>query len=284
MIEVIDPGFYSSIQDSGRFGYRHLGVPVSGSMDKKSMNLCNRILFNEKNAAVMEICLKGPKLEFHKPTVICLCGADFQASINQSSISLNTPYQLYRGDILEFSRPLYGIRTYLGIKNGFQSEIIIGSRSMSKAITPSERLIKGDMVNYAECDDLQSIPDTDLSLRLKFFNSPKIPVYKGPEYDKLSKQLKNKLFNTEFSISKFNNRMAYQLEENFENQLDSILTSAVMPGTVQLTPSGKMIILMRDCQTTGGYPRILQLSNRGINMIAQKFNNQKVRFIKAWDL
>lgn len=70
--------------------------------------------------------------------------------------------------------------------------------------------------------------------------------------------------------------MAYQLEETIENDLEPIITSSVLPGTVQLTPSGKLIILMRDCQTTGGYPRILQLQENGINSLAQKIMGQSL--------
>ena len=72
--------------------------------------------------------------------------------------------------------------------------------------------------------------------------------------------------------------MAYQLQESLENSLEPILTSGVLPGTVQLTPSGKLIILMRDCQTTGGYPRVLQLKESAINILAQKYTGQQIRF------
>jgi allophanate hydrolase subunit 2 len=84
------------------------------------------------------------------------------------------------------------------------------------------------------------------------------------------------LFKQEFTISKDNNRMAYQLDEIITNELGDIITSLVLPGTVQLTPSGKLIVLMRDCQTTGGYPRILQLSDNSIDTLAQKMTGQKI--------
>jgi len=72
--------------------------------------------------------------------------------------------------------------------------------------------------------------------------------------------------------------MAYQLKETLDNSLEPIITSLVLPGTVQLTPSGKLIVLMRDCQTTGGYPRVLQLKESSINILSQKFTNAKVKF------
>ena len=73
--------------------------------------------------------------------------------------------------------------------------------------------------------------------------------------------------------------MAYQLEPLFQNSLEPILTSPVLPGTIQLTPSGQLIVLMRDCQTTGGYPRVLQLTEKSINILSQKTtgNDLKIR-------
>ena len=81
-----------------------------------------------------------------------------------------------------------------------------------------------------------------------------------------------------FIISEDNNRVGYRLKESLENNLKPILTSSVLPGTVQLTPSGKLIVLMRDCQVTGGYPRILQLSNESIDKLAQKITGDMIRF------
>ena len=84
---------------------------------------------------------------------------------------------------------------------------------------------------------------------------------------------------TPFSISDDNNRVGYRLKESLKNNLSSILTSAVLPGTVQLTPSGKCIILLQDCQVTGGYPRILQLSEIAIARVSQKITGDKIQFI-----
>jgi len=72
--------------------------------------------------------------------------------------------------------------------------------------------------------------------------------------------------------------MAYQLNERIENNLKPIITSLVLPGTVQLTPSGQLIVLMRDCQTTGGYPRVLQLCEKSISILSQKFTGNTIHF------
>jgi allophanate hydrolase subunit 2 len=78
--------------------------------------------------------------------------------------------------------------------------------------------------------------------------------------------------------------MAFQLEESFDNELSSIMTSPVIPGTVQLTPDGKLIILMKDAQTTGGYPRVLQLTKEAISKLAQKRQQQNIQFQQVADV
>ena len=85
------------------------------------------------------------------------------------------------------------------------------------------------------------------------------------------------LFNEEFSIG-INNRMAYNLLEKIQDRVNSIISSGVIPGTVQLTPSGNIIILHRDSQTTGGYPRILQLNEKSLNDLAQLRTGDNIRF------
>ncbi|MGB7395506.1 MAG: allophanate hydrolase subunit 2 family protein, partial [Pricia sp.] len=101
---------------------------------------------------------------------------------------------------------------------------------------------------------------------------------RGPEYEMLSDPQLERLFYKEFHISNENNRMAYQLEESVPGHTVSMLTSATLPGTIQLTPAGKLIVLMKDGQTTGGYPRILQLSDRAISILAQKKFGDVVSF------
>ena len=99
---------------------------------------------------------------------------------------------------------------------------------------------------------------------------PTLEAFRGPEFDQLSATQQEQLTHTIFTVSKNNNRMAYQLEPLLKNTLQPIITAPVLPGTVQLTPKGNLIVLMRDCQTTGGYPRVLQLTAASINKLAQK--------------
>ena len=277
MIRVLKSGFYSSIQDLGRNGFQEFGVPTSGSMDSYSSALANFIIGNDNSCAVLEITMTGPTLEFLCNTVICITGANMSPSLNNLPVKLNQVINVKANDILDFGKLLYGFRAYLAIKNGFKTKLVMNSRSMFKNITANHIVVKGD---YLEIEENISISSTKSSIKVDnhHFSSIDLGAYKGPEYDKLSINQQNLLTNKSYSISKNHNRMAYQLEQILVNQIKPIITSLVMPGTVQLTPFGKLILLMRDCQTSGGYPRVLQLSEKAINMLAQKTTGNQIKF------
>ena len=106
----------------------------------------------------------------------------------------------------------------------------------------------------------------------------KITVYKGPDYDLLPFEAQNQLTKSVFTISPKNSRMAYFLEQKLIHEIPFLWTTPVLPGTVQCTPDGTLMILMRDAQTTGGYPRVLQVSDEGLNLLAQKSTRDSFQF------
>ncbi|MBT8308849.1 MAG: biotin-dependent carboxyltransferase family protein, partial [Bacteroidia bacterium] len=162
--------------------------------------------------------------------------------------------------------------------NGFETELLMGSRSMYNNITSASRIQNDDILSIVSVSSGTPTMKSKKSDNKDYFDTKKLTAYKGPEFDLLSNSSQDKLFNQEFTISNTHSRMGYQLNEFLENDLKSILTSHVLPGTVQLTPSGKLLVLMRDAQTTGGYPRVLQLSESAINIMAQKNTNDKISF------
>ncbi|NER13923.1 5-oxoprolinase/urea amidolyase family protein [Leptobacterium flavescens] len=274
MIEVIKPGFYSSVQDMGRFGYRQFGVPVSGAMDMTALNAANFLLGNDEKDAALEITMTGPLLRFHSDTFIVITGACMEAKLNDTDLENNVVYRVRTKDELRFGRLRKGFRSYLGIKGGIQIEKVLESRSFYKNISPNAMIATGDKLPIKTLDDAE--PEKKVIWSDDYLDKTEIEVYPGPEYHQLNDKQLEKLFSREFTIAKENNRMAYQLEEQIQEHPFSLLTSAALPGTVQLTSSGKLIILMRDGQTTGGYPRILQLSEKGISTLAQKKTFDKI--------
>ena len=102
MVEVLHPGFYSTIQDSGRKEFQHLGVPISGAMDQYASKMANAILGNDDNCAVLEITMVGPKLEFTCNTVIAITGANLSPNLNGVDIDNNTVINVIKGNVLVF--------------------------------------------------------------------------------------------------------------------------------------------------------------------------------------
>ena len=275
-VEVLQPGLLSTVQDLGRRGYREFGVPVSGAMDAHGAGLANALLQNNADAAVMEITQAGPKMTFSAPTSIVITGAELSPVLDSAEIVNNKVYRVNKGSVLSFGKRTSGCRAYLAIKDGFTTEKVLNSRSWYSAVTGHSRLEKGMTLSY---DTFSGGKDTYASVKpgnylVDFF----LDVYPGPEYEKLSEAQMNRLQKWHFSIGRNSNRMGIQLEGLFENKLEPILTGPVLPGTVQLTPGGKLIILMRDSQTTGGYPRILQLSEKAINVLSQKVQGEQIHF------
>ncbi|MDN3492983.1 5-oxoprolinase subunit C family protein [Winogradskyella bathintestinalis] len=278
MIKVLKAGFYSTIQDLGRFGQRAYGVPVSGAMDAYSNEFANELLGNDKTNAVLEMTMSGAELQFLIPTTIAVTGANMNPKLNTKPIPMFKSVILRSNDILSFGNLESGFRTYLSVKSGFLTETILGSRSMTNNITETARIQKDDILQISNASDAVRPKHAKLKFNASYFEDYVLEVTKGPEFCKLSYAQQESLLNQEYKVSKFNNRMAYQLLPLFHNDLDSILTAPVLPGTVQLTPSGQLIVLMRDCQTTGGYPRILQLTEQSINTLSQKFTENSLKF------
>ena len=273
MIKFISKGLYTTIQDDGRFGYRNIGVPSSGYMDRESAQTANLIIDNPINNPVIEATLIGPTIKFEKSTFICITGSDFNPMLNESRISLYTPVKVNKGDILKINNSSFGSRCYISIKGGIKVDKVLGSKSYYPQISDSSIIEKGDEFKF---ETNNSEPNYKL-INQKFELNKNLKVFKGPEFNSLNKGSINKIIDQEFSIG-INNRMAYNLKEKIQAGTSSIISSPVIPGTVQLTPSGQMIILHRDCQTTGGYPRILQLDEKSLNNLAQLRIGDKIKF------
>lgn len=270
-VEVVSPGLYSSIQDLGRFGARKYGVPVSGAMDGQGAALANHLLNNAPGAALLEITMMGPKLFFTAPAQIAIAGADISPQLDGLPLALNKVHSVGTGALLSFGALRLGLRCYLAVKGGFQTEKVMGSRSYFAPVTRAGTLGKGDKLPFTVYNRQENL-FTTVGINPLHFSASGLPCTRGPEFDWLSPGERDLVFNTALSIGKDNNRMGYRLEGHafqYPNGY-SMLTSCVLPGTVQLTPSGGLIVLMKDCQTTGGYPRVLQLSPEGINRLAQK--------------
>ena len=277
-IEVLQPGLFSSIQDVGRNRFLKYGVPMSGVMDLYAAKMANLILQNIPDSAVLEITQMGPKLKFSDPVKIAIFGASLSPKINNLKIENNKVYKIEAGDELSFGKRQVGCRAYLAISGGFKTEKILKSRSWFEGITDNFKLVKAMKLPYESTNEAKTEINASIKFNSEYLVTSEIEIFPGPEFYLLTENEQEMLRSRIFSIDKNNNRMAIQLQEIMENNLQPIITGPVLPGSVQLTPSGKLIVLMRDCQTTGGYPRVMQLSETGMNRIAQKIMGDSVSF------
>lgn len=275
-LHIISHGLQSSIQDRGREDYRRYGVPLSGAMDRLSADMANALLGNDLNAALIEMMSVGGEFQFMCSTHITLSGADYSPRLNRKRIKYYKPYQVVKGDILSFGRPKFGRCCYLSVKGGINSRKLLGSRSHMSGITSYARLHQGRALDITPYQESLSPSNANVIIDQRHFTNSAIQVLPGPEYEDEHKLIEK----LAFTIDNSSNRMAYQFEErvDFSTSTASMLTSSVQPGTVQLTPSGELVVLMRDCQTTGGYPRIFQLPESSINQLAQKREREVIQF------
>lgn len=275
MIEVIHPGISSSIQDRGRPGFGQYGVPCSGAMDLNSLDLANRIAGNEGGEPAIEFAYKGPQLRFHSSCALSMAGADCQAMINGKPVASFRKLEVTGGDTLSFGKMSRGVYCYIAFEGGLATEEVMGSRSRYEGITSNALLVKGEFLPLNKMTGSQPTGMYSETTELEFKNS--IAVRCGPEFNLLSDSAKTDLFNNKFTQGSQSNRMACHFEEQIDGVKTNILTGPVLPGTIQCTPSGNLYVLMRDAQTTGGYPRILQVESESINHLAQVRAGEKIR-------
>ncbi|RRO12563.1 5-oxoprolinase subunit C family protein [Flavobacteriaceae bacterium 14752] len=276
MIELLSSGFYTSIQDLGRFNYTDFGVPLSGAMDQNLARFANLLVGNSPEQAVIEMTFIGPKLKFTKAQTIAITAPKAKVFLNGKTAAINHQLSIQPNDILEVKS--IQNRAYFAVNGHLISENKLGSQSQYYSITTTEKLKKGDEIRIRSNHKNFHKKHASVNYDSSFYDSQTLEVYTLPEYENLSRNEKEILSTKAFTISEQSNRMAYQFEDILKNQLEGINSVPVMPGVVQLTPEGKLMVLMRDAQVTGGYPRIFQLSENSINLLSQKPLKSQINF------
>ncbi|MDG1333619.1 MAG: biotin-dependent carboxyltransferase family protein [Crocinitomicaceae bacterium] len=277
MIEVIRSGLFTTIQDLGRFGFRSTGVPVSGPMDQTSAAFANELLQNDPNDPLIEMAYVGATFLFNKSATIAFAGAICEVKLNNEIVRDRSVLKIEAGSVISFGAMKEGNFLYLAILGGFKTDKLLGSACYYEAVNGMARMSKGMRLSF-QADHQQR----EINLNRKVIglnrNNGIIEVEKGPEFHLLSEEDAQVLTQTQFTISPQSNRMGILLNELVEIESKEIISSPVQAGTVQLTKGGQLIVLMRDAQTVGGYPRVLQLTEKSINQLVQTRFNMDFRF------
>lgn len=276
MIEVRKAGLRSSLQDGGRFGYRDQGVPLSGAMDQYALQLGNHLLDNDNYTAAIEMMLQGPELYFTVSTYIAITGATFEGTLNGKIIPHLSRVFVPAGSTLKFKPPKWGVFGYISVQDGIQLAPVLNSKSYYPKIADEFLLSKGQKLAIKQ--QSQKVKSYTKVANQMISSDEIIEVYPGPEFGLLSSENQKDLSLATFKIGLNSNRMGYEIEHTMQLDAKEIITAPVQPGTVQLTPSGNLICLMRDAQTTGGYARVFQLSTDAISKTSQKRAGSKIKF------
>ena len=263
-VTVLAGGLQTSVQGGGRFGYRHLGVGVSGALDSYSLGVGNLLVGNRENSPALEIALQGPRLRFAQATRIAITGADIDAHAAGIALPGWRPIDLPAGCELTLGACRRGARAYLAIAGGVQVPIVLGSASTDLRAgfggLAGRCLAAGDSLalGAAARPDVPTpvvahwwlSPEPDLS-----FDQP-VLIRILPGRDALAPA--TALCSDPYRVSAHSNRQGLRLQGPVLTLADKRerLSEPVAPGTVQLPPDGQPIVLLAEAQTIGGYPRI----------------------------
>ncbi|NOU64353.1 5-oxoprolinase/urea amidolyase family protein [Paenibacillus sp. LMG 31461] len=293
--EVIKPGLLSTIQDEGRYGFRKHGVIVSGPMDRFAHRAANLLVGNGPEVATLEMTLQGPILVAQRDMLVAICGADMGAEVDGMAAPLWQPFIIYSGNELHLHYAAQGCRAYLAVYGGFKADYVLGSRSTYQraAIGGYEgRALRAGDVLEAEKDGLASEVVNEVERRGKFVSSTILPYYrdnptirivKGKEASSFTPNSWSRLLSQSFLVTSQSDRMGYRLSSEPKLELEAglsyeMISEAVVAGTIQVPASGQPILLMADCQTTGGYPRIGHVITADLPLVAQVKPGGQLRF------
>lgn len=283
-------GFLTSVQDLGRMGYRQFGVSLGGALDPFALGVANLLAGNDKSAAGLEITFGGLQLQFDDERIVAWCGGEFDVRARSTSLPAGHAVHIDAGEKLKFDRAKIGCRAWLAISGGIDARIVLGSRSTD--LRASFGGFEGRALRDGDVVPLGTRPGSSTATtRISSWSAPKpwsqtaspspvLRFVRGMDWERFDASTLQRLTSEPFSVSPDSDRMGVRLdgpELKRENNAD-LISEAVAPGTLQVPPSGKPILLLQDCQTIGGYPKIAHVIAVDLGIAAQLRAGDHVRF------
>ncbi len=286
--QVLAPGLLTTVQDLGRAGQRRRGIGSAGAADAGCFRIANRALGNEEGAAALECAVAGPTLQFLRPTRFAIAGADLQPQLQRDDLGA-WPVPAGRsvlgrpGNVLSFAGRRDGCRAYVAFGGGLDVPVMLGSRSTDLGSGfgghAGRALLAGDLLGTlpgkAEATPLESrageLHATTVTVR----------VVLGPQHDYLTDAAISRFLSETWSVGATSDRIGCRLAgERLEHALaKEIVADGMVPGCVQVPPDGQPIVMLADCPSTGGYPKIATVVSADLGKLAQLLPGEgRVRF------
>ena len=307
-------GFQTSVQDLGRTGFRQFGVSTSGALDSFALRVANLLVGNDEGTAGLEITLGGLHLRFEDERIVAWCGGEFDVQIGSRALPAGHVAHLQAGDELKFVRAQFGCRCWLAISGGIDVPVVLESRSTDLRANfggvEGRTLHDGDVLALLtwpgssafanqpsrkatagrEATAGKPIPATGVSSwtaphhwASPASRHPGLRFIRGVDWNRFNEVTIQRFTQHEFTVSPDSDRMGVRFDGpklKREDETD-LISEAVAPGTIQVPPSGKPILLLGDCQTTGGYPKIAHVITIDLGIAAQLRAGDHVRFFEV---
>jgi antagonist of KipI len=296
-------GFLTSVQDLGRTGFRQSGVSVGGALDPHGLRVANAVVGNDDHAAGIEATLGRLRLRFEDSRMVSWCGSPFSVRIGDAALPPGHAGFVAKDDELTMTAPETGGRAWLAISGGIDVPLVLGSRSTDlrgnfggyegRALQDGDELAlkeqgfipplldrrnkDGGLESAAPWVSAWGAPGTWAATGNR---SALLRIVRGPEWDRFTTGAQESVVSRSFTVMPDSDRMGARLEgpELPRTNPGDLLSEAVAPGTIQVPPDGQPILLLGDCQTIGGYPKIAHVITVDLPIAAQLWPGDTARF------
>ncbi|RUU67778.1 biotin-dependent carboxyltransferase family protein [Mesorhizobium sp. M2C.T.Ca.TU.009.01.2.1] len=291
MIEILTTGLPNTVQDLGRPGHLSLGISHGGAMDSQALAIANLMLGNDRSAAGLEIALHPFRLKAHVDTALAITGADCPIRIDDRRCPPWWATAIRAGETLLVEAPHAGARSYIAFAGGLDLPSVMGSRATDAKAgfggLAGRGLARGDRLrlNTAMC----ALPPAGLGVALEerqitgnaTASAIELRVLPAAEFHSFTAQAHAAFTGSEWKITSEANRMGYRLSGETLSLASprELLSHGIVPGTVQVPPSGQPIIQLADANTCGGYPKIATVIEADLWRLAQAPVGARLRFL-----
>jgi antagonist of KipI len=285
-IRVINPGFLTTLQDLGRYGYAHLGISPAGAADQLSFRISNLLVGNDENSPALEMTMFGVTLEFEERAVAAITGGDCDCRLGAYAVAAATPLDLPPGSVLRCGAMRRGVRANLAIQGGFDIPPVMGSASTHIGGRfggfEGRRLKAGDVLHTGKqrTSRIHTLKPAALD---QLYRPAPIRLTRGAQQEWFGPESFEKLFSCPYVVGEQSDRTGLRLKgETIRPCVESqLLTDGIPLGAVQVPQDGQPIILFVDQQTTGGYPKIATVIAADRHRVGQVKPRDQIRFAEV---
>ncbi|MFF0461357.1 5-oxoprolinase subunit C family protein [Streptomyces mexicanus] len=283
-LHVVRAGALTTVQDLGRAGHAHLGVPRSGALDEAAHRLANRLLGNPETAATLETTLTGCAVRALRPVLAVVTGAPCRVTVDGRPAAWGQPVRVPAGAVLDVGAATHGVRSYLGFAGGVDAEEVLGSRAtdLLSGLGP-DPLRDGDTLALGAASAAGSPAALDAAPWVAPPRELVLPVTFGPRDDWFTPEGLRTLLTGTYRVSAASNRIGLRLEGPAPARAreGELASEGMVPGAVQVPPEGRPVVFLSDHPTTGGYPVIGVVHPAALGAMAQARPGTPVRFTPA---